>query len=184
MTITDYYRILDLTPGVSVNEIKKAYREKARLYHPDINKSPDAQELFISATEAYDFLISYHDKISKPNVDSQIMDDWQKQSREWSRRKAYAYAQESYSSFKKSNYYKTTRMFEGITVIFGFIISVLIIIYAIAGYFYRLSHPIPEMEEPSVFAFIMFLVTGFLFLLVSLAFLLNHFRSLSKKRKR
>ena len=183
MTIRDYYRILDLTPGVSVIEIKKAYRQKARLYHPDINKSPNAQELFISATEAYDFLISNHNKILNHDVDSQIVDDWQKQSQE-TRRKAYAYARGSYSSFKGSKFYKTTRIFEGITIIYGLIISIIITVYAVVGYFYRLNHPIPEIEQPSLITFIMFLTIGFVFMLISLAFLLNHFRLSAKKRKK
>ena len=32
-----YYRILDLKPGVSESEVKKAYRKKAQEYHPDKN---------------------------------------------------------------------------------------------------------------------------------------------------
>jgi DnaJ-class molecular chaperone len=63
MTLNDYYEILGLPVNSSVDEIKQAYRKKARLYHPDINPSPDAKDLFINITEAYEFLISNHDKI-------------------------------------------------------------------------------------------------------------------------
>ncbi|MGO1370852.1 MAG: DnaJ domain-containing protein [Senegalia sp. (in: firmicutes)] len=37
-------------------QIKLAYRKKAKRYHPDINKSPDATEKFQQVNEAYEFL--------------------------------------------------------------------------------------------------------------------------------
>ena len=52
MTLTDYYELLGLPVNSSIDEIKKAYRKKARLYHPDINPEPDAKDHFISITEA------------------------------------------------------------------------------------------------------------------------------------
>jgi len=183
MTIIDYYRILDLTPEASLYEIKQAYRQKARLYHPDISKNPNTQELFISATEAYSFLISHCNKIATNHgADSQVITDWQKQSQERTRRKAYSYAKGSYSAFKKSNLYKTTRIFDGTIIVFGLVISIVIIVYTIVGYFYRLKHPIPDMEKPSLLVVIMLLIVGIAFLLVSLAFLTNHIKS-SNKRK-
>ena len=175
MTPADYYRILDLTPAASLNEIKQAYRQKARLYHPDISKDPATQELFISATEAYDFLISYR------KAGSQAFTDWQKQS-ERARRKAHTYARGSYSAFKNSNLYKTTRILNGATVAFGFAISLIIISSTIIGYFYRLRHPIPEMEKPSITVFIMLLIVGVVFLGVSLTFLADHIKSSAKRK--
>ena len=62
-TASEYYKILDLPSDSSVEDIKKAYRKKARLFHPDINHAPDAKDLFITATEAYEFLLAYHEKI-------------------------------------------------------------------------------------------------------------------------
>lgn len=53
----DYYRILNVKPSASVNEIKKAYRKLALLYHPDRN--PDdalAAAIFADAAEAYHVL--------------------------------------------------------------------------------------------------------------------------------
>ncbi|MGD0342169.1 MAG: DnaJ domain-containing protein, partial [Bacteroidales bacterium] len=64
MTITEYYRILDIPQDSSIDEIKRAYRQKARMYHPDINPAPDAKDMFILATEAYEFLIANFDKIA------------------------------------------------------------------------------------------------------------------------
>ncbi len=37
-------------------QVKLAYRKKAKEYHPDINKSPDATAKFQKINEAYEFL--------------------------------------------------------------------------------------------------------------------------------
>ena len=46
--------------GVNYNadkyQIKLAYRKKAKEYHPDLNKSPNATEMFQKINNAYDFL--------------------------------------------------------------------------------------------------------------------------------
>lgn len=54
-----YYHILQISPGASKDEIKAAYRKFAKQYHPDINKSPDAQKKFIEITEAYEYLMTH-----------------------------------------------------------------------------------------------------------------------------
>ncbi|XP_066564220.1 dnaJ homolog subfamily B member 1 [Amia ocellicauda] len=52
----DYYKVLGIQKGASDDEIKKAYRKQALRYHPDKNKSPDAEEKFKEIAEAYDVL--------------------------------------------------------------------------------------------------------------------------------
>ncbi len=53
-----YYKILKLDPSANPEDIKKAYRILAKKYHPDINKSPGANEDFIRIAEAYEILMN------------------------------------------------------------------------------------------------------------------------------
>lgn len=52
----DYYSVLGIQKGASEDEIKKAYRKQALRYHPDKNKSADAEDKFKEIAEAYDVL--------------------------------------------------------------------------------------------------------------------------------
>lgn len=52
----DFYQVLGVPQEADAAQITKAYRKLARQYHPDVNKSPQAEEKFKSISEAYDVL--------------------------------------------------------------------------------------------------------------------------------
>lgn len=184
MTISEYYRILDLDYGCSSEEIKKAYRKKARECHPDINHAPDAKDMFISITEAYEFLITNFERLaSSEQAYKQAMEDWRKYRQFRSRQKAKVYAQASYVRFKNTNFYKTTRIFDGTTIIFSLIVSVLVLVITVAGYIYRIHHPLPGIENPSVLILLLFLLLGMFLFIVSFIYL-KAFTQTSKKYKK
>jgi uncharacterized membrane protein len=183
MTVSDYFRILGLEKGCTVDEIKKAYRIKARLYHPDINPSPEAKDRFIAATEAYEFLLTYREKVvNDDEAFKQAMDDWRKYRQYRSRRRARVYANASYKRFTNTSFYKTSRIFDGTTIILAMVISIMVLVITVSGYFYRLHHPVPGLEKPSVFVLIEFILFGSILFGVSYIFMRAYLQGLKKNK--
>jgi len=56
MAKNDYYETLGVQKGASEQEIKKAYRKLAKEWHPDHNKSSEAEAKFKEIREAYEVL--------------------------------------------------------------------------------------------------------------------------------
>ena len=72
----DYYEVIGVSKSASVNEIKSQYRKLALKFHPDRNKSADAQEHFKEISEAYAVLSDpskrdLYDKHGHAGVDGQ-----------------------------------------------------------------------------------------------------------------
>lgn len=54
--MTDHYAALGLGSDATLAEVKKAFRQKASLHHPDRNTAVDAAARFRAVQEAYDVL--------------------------------------------------------------------------------------------------------------------------------
>ena len=51
---SDYWQVLGLEPGADAASLKRAFRDQARQWHPDLNGSdPVAEERFKQVNEAY-----------------------------------------------------------------------------------------------------------------------------------
>ncbi|HNV60851.1 MAG TPA: J domain-containing protein [Rhodoferax sp.] len=54
--MSDHYTTLGLTSAAKLADIKKAFRQKAALHHPDRNEAPEAAERFRVVQKAYEVL--------------------------------------------------------------------------------------------------------------------------------
>ena len=73
MKYKDYYEILGVSRDADTAAIKSAYRKLARKYHPDVNKTKEAEEKFKDINEAYEVL---SDKAKRQRYDS-LGSNWQ-----------------------------------------------------------------------------------------------------------
>lgn len=53
---TDYYELLGVSKNADSKQLKRAYRQLARKYHPDVNKEPGAEDKFKEISNAYEVL--------------------------------------------------------------------------------------------------------------------------------
>ena len=58
----DHYHFFEIERNASQKEIKQVYRKLALKYHPDVNKSPDAECLFKKLQKIYEVLCVPHSR--------------------------------------------------------------------------------------------------------------------------
>lgn len=138
-----YYKILDIPETAGIEELKKAYREKVKIYHPDVSKLPDAEQLFISLTEAYEILLrrlSVEKELKENHVKHTNYNEWNEFQKEWLReqmhrirQKAYAQSKMKFEEFKKTPTYRATKALSKIADYIMFGLGFIMIIAAFVG---------------------------------------------------
>ena len=81
MAKRDYYEVLGVARGASEDELKSAFRNLARKYHPDVSDHPDSEEKFKEINEAYAVLSdrekrAAYDRYGHAGVNTQGMPDF------------------------------------------------------------------------------------------------------------
>ena len=65
--LKSYYEILGVSPNATKNEIKNQYKKLVKMYHPDVNSSLEAEEMFKEINRASEILL---DDVKRKNYDS------------------------------------------------------------------------------------------------------------------
>lgn len=99
-------QILGLPENATTAQIKKAYREKAKALHPDVNKEPGAADKFIEVTEAYLHLTGRKSSLIKKISPTRKRNMSDEEAREAYRAKARRNAQMRYEEWLKSEEYQ------------------------------------------------------------------------------
>ncbi|MHC1732589.1 MAG: DnaJ domain-containing protein [Bacteroidales bacterium] len=184
MNLWDYYRILGIRQGASNDEIRRAYRKKALEYHPDRNHSPEAEEMFIRVTEAYEYLTSHpHGRnISEEEVRRNYQ-AWVNYRQAEARKRAEAYARASYTEFRKSPVYRSTTHIDGAMVFLGLLLGTAVMIMSVYGYKYRMQVAFNPKEEPSLMLAALTFIMGFSYTVISLLYLSAWVAQQKKKKQ-
>lgn len=98
----NYYEILGTSKDATQDEIKKAYRQKSKMYHPDINKSDNAEAMMKKVNQAYDVL---GDPAKRQQYDTMGSNPYQNQgSQQYYGRQTYTSADEFFEEFMRQFY--------------------------------------------------------------------------------
>lgn len=115
----NYYQILGVAQTASAEEIKKAYREQSKQWHPDMNPGTDTTSIMQDINEAYNILknpatrvrydaeyakyVQTKQKQKKVEFDYDIQDETLKQDVKQARKEAEDYVKEFFASLKKDS---------------------------------------------------------------------------------
>lgn len=144
-----YYQVLGVSSSASLDEIKKAFKRRARELHPDVNKAADAHEQFILLNEAYQYLqnlktgkiYSSQRRSYTPSGTYGSYEDYAKRERDDARKRAEFYARKRYRDFQQSAYYKRSMEIKAmanqifILFLWSFIVGVPLLCSVIAGFY-------------------------------------------------
>ena len=125
----NYYERLGLSKSASLPEIKQAYRELAKRFHPDVSEEVDAEQQFVFIAEAYEILsdpqkrnrydwtLRYRSRSRQPSAPSKTKprEDrnsvWFERQQRRARQRARSYANMSYERYSQDVLTRTTWSF-------------------------------------------------------------------------
>jgi hypothetical protein len=130
--LPDYFKILEIPQDASEMEIKRAYRKKAKEYHPSVNKDQDSLDRFILVNEAYEILIhkNTHEiylldmSTHQDPLKHEVYYYWVNAART----RAAQHASLSMNEFQESKFYKKTHMYAYPTLVFFLILGLVLLI--------------------------------------------------------
>jgi hypothetical protein len=117
MNESHYYDLLGLSENATIADLKKAFHQKAKEYHPDVSPYPDAASKFIEINEAYEYLynkLELNRTFNNQRINAysesanDIIEKWMAAERERIRNIAAQHAKMRFRQYKKTAVYRTT----------------------------------------------------------------------------
>lgn len=182
--IRQYFNILEVSPNSGILEIKRAFRKKAKKFHPDLNKDPGAQGRFILVNEAYEFLMKYYNQpgFRSEKTDEERYRDWVEKEKAKARVYAARQARRQFEKYRNSKLYLTANLLYSIYDYFSLAVGLLIIFAAGFGLYIQ-----KDFEEgynvASIVAGVLMIMIGGLFTYFSLMSIQNRKEAFKKRRK-
>jgi len=160
--VKDYYQILGVSKTASQSEIKSAYRNGCKQFHPDKNAHPDAHLRFIEIHEAYEFLGDEKQRkaydLARIRKVTPNYEQYYRQKEYAARNRAREYARQDFEQFKKSKYYKLA---VGVNNGFNYLfLIVCLLIVVVPTYMYILQQELPEEDQRPFLGFIIPIIIG------------------------
>lgn len=131
-SLHSYYQLLGIADQASVDEIKKAFRVKAKQYHPDNNPSADAKQQFIQIHEAYEVLLHHKTNLSYNTVKEKYQRSKTSEDEilRAAKTRAETFASNSYKSYKNTGYYTKSKQVKEATyfveLMFYFVVVIIL----------------------------------------------------------
>ncbi len=191
MKTSHYYNILGVSKNAGIREIKKAFRIKAKAFHPDINKTEGAHEKFLDINEAYTYLMNLHGKyagnISDQTAHENYYHYWMEKERQKARARAAQRARMRFEEFKQSPLYKTTNILSHMLDFFLLFIGIFIILAAGFGLYsqglYITDNDKETLNIKGIVAYIIITIVGILFILLSWSRIKEYRGKIGKNKK-
>jgi len=139
-----YLQILGLSEDATDTEIKKAYRRKAFLYHPDLNQSPNAKEQFVKIDKAYQSLVN-------ENVEPEVIytappvDEERRRNSAMYRQMANEYKKKQAEQYQKDIVRRTKRFRDNLFV--DICMTVFALVIFVYGFLVILDQTLETSEE-------------------------------------
>ncbi len=187
----NYFEVLGLKPGCSLADIKQAYRTRAKQFHPDLNKAPDAQERFIQVNEAYEYFIKHFHTPRQERIVSdgttpaemeEIMRQWMERERARARARAARYARAKYESFRNSPLYRTSSMLSMAADYFTLVVGGMTMLGPMYGMYYLYTVR-NELTWGGIFAAILTFLLGFMIIAFSVSDIRRRRKELKKMKE-
>jgi curved DNA-binding protein CbpA len=175
MNASHYYRVLGISENADIEEIKNAFRRKAKAYHPDINKTEGAHEMFIDINEAYNYLMDLHENSTVRSAGSISQEEyykqWMEREQRQARERAAHRARMRFEEFRNSSVYKTTSLLSHMLDYFLMLVGIFIIIAAGIGLYsqglYIEDNGDKSLNFGGIIADIFITIIGILFIAMS-----------------